>query len=63
MPIKKGSKKQLGLVSSANVAVILTCPSARDLRPTTEVRQQLQRRLNWEKQSAERDWVVGRPFK
>lgn len=61
---KKGEKKNnSGAAGSRGRAVRVTGPSLKDLRPTDESRQELQRLLNWEKRSEQRDWVVGRPFK
>lgn len=59
MSREKGTKKCTG--DMAGSTLVITGPSAEELRPTEEMQQELKCMTNWEKRSAERDWVIGRP--
>jgi hypothetical protein len=40
---------------------IIAAPSEEDLRPSDEAKEEIQRLLDWEERSKQRDWVVGHP--
>jgi len=63
MSPKKSDRSNGGGMNKSQATRVITEPSARELRPTAEAREELQRLLSWEKRSEKRDWVVGRPFK
>jgi len=50
------------MVEKVRLGEIVSQPSAEDLRPTEEQREEQRILLRWEKRAGETDWVVGRPY-
>jgi hypothetical protein len=59
----KHGKKHIPKVKNEGMGKIIAQPSADDLRPTEEAREEQRILLRWEKRSKDSDWVVGRPFR
>lgn len=45
------------------VPTIVSEPSESDLRPSEEAKEEIRHLIEWEEESKQRDWVVGRPCK
>ena len=57
MGAKGGRRKE----EKSAVLTITSEPSEADLRPSEEARDEIEQLLDWERESKQRDWVVGRP--
>jgi hypothetical protein len=63
MSSKKRAKYTPKVKNEGMIGRIIAQPSADDLRPSEEAREEQRILLRWEKRSKENDWDVGRPFK
>lgn len=63
MSSKRGKKNIPKVKNEGMRGQIIAQPSADDLRPSEEAREEQRALLRWEKRSKDSDWVVGRPFR
>lgn len=63
MSSKHGNKRIPKVKNEAALGRITAQPSADDLRPSEEAREEQRTLLRWEERSKDSDWVVGHPFR
>ncbi|MHC4595698.1 MAG: hypothetical protein ACYS19_12240 [Planctomycetota bacterium] len=63
MSSKRGKKHIPKVKNEGMHGQIIAQPSADDLRPSEEAREEQRTLLRWEKRSKDSDWVVGHPFR